>query len=162
MTFGEGLIRQIHSLLLKHSNKDQCRRGEYKFQTNRVEARDKNGDLVQVIFNPTQPYLVPKEMQELCDWVQIEFEKDDFHPLLIIANFIFKFLVIHPFSDNNSKSSRILTNFLLLQFGYQFIPYVSHEKITEGQKLNIIKHSISLNKPGKQKKKIWVTGLYSF
>lgn len=135
MKFGESLIKQIHSLLLKHSNKDERHRGEYKFQTNRVEARDRDGNLVQVIFNPTEPFLVPKEMQELCDWAQKELEKDELHLLLIIANFLFEFLAIHPFSDGNGRSSRILTNFLLLKTGYEFTPYVSHEKIVESQKI---------------------------
>jgi Fic family protein len=69
LKFGESLIKQLHSLLLKYSDKDERHKGSYKFQPNRVEARDQDGNLVQVIFNPTEPYLVPKEMQELADCI---------------------------------------------------------------------------------------------
>jgi Fic family protein len=53
---------------------------------------------------------------------------------LIIANFIFEFLAIHPFIDGNGRLSRALTNLLLLQAGYEYIPYVSLEEITEDKK----------------------------
>lgn len=139
MDFGESLIKQLHTLLLKYSSKDERHKGNYKFQPNRVEARDKDNNLVQVIFNPTEPFLTPKEMQELCDWVINEFEKDELHPLLIIANFLFEYLAIHPFADGNGRSSRILTNFLMLKTGYEFTPYISHEKIIESNKIEYYK-----------------------
>jgi Fic family protein len=56
------------------------------------------------------------------------------HPVLAIANFIFEFLAIHPFHDGNGRLSRALTNLLLLQAGYSYIPYVSLEEIIENQK----------------------------
>lgn len=52
----------------------------------------------------------------------------------MIANFIFEFLAIHPFQDGNGRLNRILTNLLLLQAGYAFCPFVSHEKIIENNK----------------------------
>jgi len=139
LTFGESLIKQLHTLLLKYSSKDERHKGSYKFQPNRVEARDQKGNLVKVIFNPTEPFLVPKEMQELCDWVILEFKKDEIHPLLIIANFLFEYLAIHPFEDGNGRSSRLLTNFLMLKTGYEFTPYISHEKIVESNKIEYYK-----------------------
>jgi Fic family protein len=139
LNFGESMIKQIHTLLLKYSGKDERHKGNYKFQPNRVEARDKEGNLIQVIFNPTEPYLTPKEMQELCDWTKTELEKEELHPLLIIANFLFEFLAIHPFEDGNGRSSRLLTNFLMLKTGYAFTPYISHEKIVESNKVEYYK-----------------------
>ena len=52
----------------------------------------------------------------------------------MIANFIVEFLKIHPFEDGNGRLSRVLTNLLLLQSGYQFVQYVSHEQIVEHRK----------------------------
>jgi len=43
-------------------------------------------------------------------------------------------LHIHPFPDGNGRLSRILTNLLLLQRGYLYVPYVSHEKLIEDNK----------------------------
>ncbi len=143
MSFSENLIKQFHSLLLQYSDKDSRHKGNYKFQNNRVEAIDEHGNLVQVIFDPTPPYLTPKEMQELVEWVQIELKKDELHPLLVVGNFLFEFLAIHPFEDGNGRSSRLLTNFLLLKVGYDFTPYISHERLVESDK---IEYYAALNK----------------
>ena len=61
-------------------------------------------------------------------------DTEKFHPLLIIGNFLVEFLKIHPFTDGNGRMSRVLTNLLLLQAGYAYIPYVSHEKLVEDNK----------------------------
>jgi Fic family protein len=45
-----------------------------------------------------------------------------------------QFLQIHPFQDGNGRLSRILTNLLMLQAGYAYMPYASHEKIIEDNK----------------------------
>ena len=57
--------------------------------------------------------------------------RDRLHPILVIGNFIFEFLAVHPFIDGNGRLSRLLTNLLLLQSGYSYIPYVSLEEIIE-------------------------------
>ena len=56
------------------------------------------------------------------------------HPLILTANFIFEYLAIYPFQDGNGRSSRLLTNLLLLQHGYSFASIVSHERIIEANK----------------------------
>lgn len=53
---------------------------------------------------------------------------------MIIANFIFEFLAIHPFKDGNGRISRALTNLLFLQVGYSYTPYVSLDEIIEQTK----------------------------
>lgn len=58
----------------------------------------------------------------------------DKHPLILIANFIFEYLAIHPFQDGNDRTSRLLTNLMMLQSEYSFSTLVSHEKITEETK----------------------------
>ena len=73
-------------------------------------------------------------MQELVEWTDDALEKNRFHHLLIIANFIVEFLKIHPFEDGNGRLSRALTNLLLLRSGYQFVQYVSHEQLIERRK----------------------------
>ena len=57
-----------------------------------------------------------------------------YHPLLVIGNWLVEFLKIHPFSDGNGRLSRVLTNLFLLQADYLYIPYVSHEKLVENNK----------------------------
>ncbi len=130
----EGVITSLHNQLLKYSNKDDTHRGGYKKKENTVGVLGPDGKVVKIMFETTPAYLTGKEMQELVDWTSDAFEKNRFHQLLIIANFIVEFLKIHPFEDGNGRLSRVLTNLLLLRSGYQFIQYVSHEQIVERRK----------------------------
>ncbi len=130
----ESVITSLHNQLLKYSNKDDTHRGGYKKKENTVGVLGPDGKVARIMFETTPAYLTPKEMQELVDWTSDAFEKNRFHPLLIIANFIVEFLKIHPFEDGNGRLSRVLTNLLLLRSGYQFVQYVSHEQIVERRK----------------------------
>ena len=134
MGFSEGVILQLHGMLLHYSEKDKHRRGHYKSAPNRVVAFDKEGT-ENVLFETTPPHLTPLEMRELVEWTKSALKSDDYHPILVIALFILEFLAIHPFHDGNGRLSRILTNLLLGQAGYTYIPYASLEKIIEDHKV---------------------------
>jgi Fic family protein len=134
LRFSEGLIKHFHRELLKYVEKDIHHRGEYKHQENKVQMIDAAGQSVGVLFDTTPAYLTPKEMQELVEWTRQSFITGKHHPLLIIAGFIVQFLQIHPFQDGNGRMSRVLTNLLMLQAGYAYMPYVSHEKLIEDNK----------------------------
>lgn len=139
----ESSILGLHNDMLSYSEKDMKHKGTYKFGSNRVEAKNHYGDVVGVIFDPTPPYLVKKEMLELVDWYNWEMTSKLKHPLIVIANFIFEYLAIHPFQDGNGRTSRLLTNLMLLQNGYRFTHIASHERIIEANK---IKYYRALNK----------------
>jgi Fic family protein len=139
----EGTILQFNKEILKYTDKDKGHRGKYKFTSNQVQAKDEKGNIVQIIFDPTPPYLAQKETLELLEWTNWALETNFKHPLIIIANFIFEFLAIHPFEDGNGRTSRVLTNLLLLKTGYEFTPFVSHEKIVESSKVD---YYMALNK----------------
>lgn len=143
MPLSEALILQLHRDMLRHSDKDERQRGTYKFAPNRVEARDPSGNVVGVIFEPTPPHLTPKETQELTAWYQWADAEGFKHPLIRIGNFIFEHLAIHPFQDGNGRTSRLLTNLLLLQQGYRFTALVSHERLIETRKAD---YYLALNK----------------
>jgi Fic family protein len=134
MPLNESLILQLHRDMLKHSDKDQRQRGTYKFGSNRVEAIDQSGQLVGVIFDPTPPHLTPKEMQDLMAWQKWANKENFKHPLIRLASFIFEYLAIHPFQDGNGRTSRLITNLILLQYGYNFTRLVSHESLIEQRK----------------------------
>lgn len=132
--FSEGAIKHFHKALLKYVEKDALHRGEYKKRENKVHMINEAGESIGLLFDTTPAYLTPKEMQELVEWVQAALKTKTIHPLLIIGNFVIEFLKIHPFQDGNGRLSRILTNLLLLQTGYHFVPYISHEKLIEDNK----------------------------
>lgn len=130
----EGVITSLHNQLLKYSHKDDTHRGGYKKTENTVGVLGPDGKVAKIMFETTPAFLTAKEMQELVEWTDDAMEKNRFHQLLIIANFIVEFLKIHPFEDGNGRLSRVLTNLLLLRSGYTFVQYVSHEQIVERRK----------------------------
>ncbi|MGA2666601.1 MAG: Fic family protein [Patescibacteria group bacterium] len=134
ISFSENTIKHFHKELLKFVNKDERHRGEYKKLDNKVVMIDDIGQATGVLFETTPPYLTAKEMHELVEWTKDAFKKQTDHPLIIIGNFLVEFLKIHPFLDGNGRLSRILTNLLLLQQNYAYVPYISHEKLIEDNK----------------------------
>lgn len=146
----ESTILQFHNDMLRHSEKDQRHKGQYKFGSNRVEAKDADGNVVGTIFDPTPPHLTPKEMQELVSWYDWAVKEKYKHPLILIANFVFEYLAIHPFQDGNGRTSRLFTNTMLLQQGYEFIAVASHEKLVEENKADYYQ---ALNKTQRSWKK---------
>lgn len=142
----ESIILGFHDQMLKYSEKDSRHKGGYKFGSNRVEAKDHDGNLVGIIFDPTPQHLVKKEIQDLIEWHSFCKNERQKHPLILIANFIFEYLAIHPFQDGNGRTSRLLTNLMLLQSGYNFTNIVSHEKLIENNKAD---YYLALNKTQK-------------
>jgi len=131
----EGQILHFHQILLNSSEKDKTHKGKYKTTDNMVVMRKEDGTEV-VIFEPTKPYLTKKEMDDVLHWLDGEMKKGKTHPLMLIANFIFEFLAIHPFRDGNGRLSRALTTLLLLKFDYTYVPYVSLDEIIEEKKID--------------------------
>lgn len=134
LVMNENLIKHFHKELLKYVEKDVFHRGDYKKKENAVEMITDAGESVGILFETTKAWLTPKEMLELIDWTKGALQGNTYHPLLVIGNFLVEFLNIHPFEDGNGRLSRIITNLLLLQQKYAYIPYISHEKLIEDNK----------------------------
>lgn len=134
MAITENHIRQLHQTLLRHSNKDERHRGDYKKLDNHVIAIDEHGKEIGVLFETATPFDTPREMEELVRWVNKAIAENSLHPLFIVAVFIVVFLAIHPFQDGNGRLSRILTTLMLLRAGYVYVPYASLESVVEDNK----------------------------
>jgi Fic family protein len=119
---------------LQYSQKDAWHRGKYKTTTNHVEAFGPDGKSLGIVFETSTPFDTPFRMAALMEWLNITLQEKSLHPLLIIAIFIVEFLAIHPFQDGNGRLSRILTTWLLLKFGYAYVPYSSLESVIEQSK----------------------------
>lgn len=130
----ENHIRQVHRDLLRHSEKDERHRGDYKSVRNDVAAFDASGRMIGIVFETASPFDTPRRMQELLAWLTEARELARLHPLLTIAVFIVTFLAIHPFQDGNGRLSRVLTTLLMLQAGYAWVPYSSLENVIETSK----------------------------
>lgn len=127
----ESNIKNLHKQLMKFNSKDDWHKGDYKQHTNAVEARFADGTR-QIIFRTEEPgYPTENAMSNLIDWYK---DEKDVHPLIVTACFVYDFVSIHPFQDGNGRMSRLLTNLLLLQNGYNWIEYISFEHEVEKNK----------------------------
>ena len=129
----ENHIHQLHKTLLNKSKKDYRHRGKYKTLSNKVVANYPDGSK-KVIFNTTEIHLVQSEMKSIIEWTNNAIKKEEIHPLIVIATFIYEFFSIHPYQDGNGRLSRLITTLLLLKSGYDFVQYASVEYEIEKQK----------------------------
>jgi Fic family protein len=120
----EMFIRELHVLILKNPYEVKAitpegnpttkliKIGTYKTSPNHVKT--KTGE----IFYFATPEETPAKMADLVKWYRNEAEKDDVNPILLAAQFHYRFIIIHPFDDGNGRTARILMNFILMQFNY--------------------------------------------
>jgi Fic family protein len=130
----ENNIKYLHKVLLQFSTKDDWHLAEYKKHPNHVAAYDSAGNQIGIIFETAPPAQTPLLMESLVDLTRNRLSDENVHPLLAIADFVLRFLAIHPFQDGNGRLSRVLTNLMLLRSSYDFVQYTSHERIVEANK----------------------------
>ncbi|WP_209582195.1 Fic family protein [Sphingobacterium siyangense] len=120
----ENFIRELHTLLLKspyevraitpdgHPTTRRIAVGQYKTAPNHVQT--KTGE----IFRFATPEETPAQMHDLISWYRSESEQLDVDPIILAAEFHYRFIRIHPFDDGNGRTARIIMNFILMKFGY--------------------------------------------
>lgn len=101
----ENVLKQIHYLILK--NIDTKNAGNYRQVNVRISGSK---------HTPPHFLQVKNEMEKLFDWY--EEKKDQLHPVELATLFHFKFVYIHPFSDGNGRTARLLMNLILMKNGY--------------------------------------------
>ena len=130
----ENNLKYLHKVLLTFSDKDTWHLGEYKKNPNHVAAFDADGREIGILFETASPFETPQMMEALVAAAKKNLKDADTHPLIAVADFIVRFLAIHPFQDGNGRLSRVLTNLLLLRSGYAYVQYSSHESFVEANK----------------------------
>ncbi|HSW72200.1 MAG TPA: Fic family protein [Chlamydiales bacterium] len=160
--FTESYIKQLHSWLLKFSEKDVRHRGEYKKLPITIEALNPKGERIGVLLETTSPLETPSQMKGLITWVNQSLEEKRLHPLFVIGIFIVLFLAIHPFQDGNGRLSRILTTLLMLKSGYSYVIYSSLESIIESNKENYYLALQKTQKSWQNKRPDWTPWLLFF
>ena len=126
MALSENLLKQLHGVLLRYSDKDERHRGEYKAVPNQVGAC--------VVVQTATPFDTPRLMEELVRWTTGALTAAEYHPLLVMGTFVVRFLAVHPFQDGNGRLARVSTTLLLLRSGYLYVPYASLERVIEENK----------------------------
>lgn len=65
---------------------------------------------------PPQPYLLQDLMEDYFRFYNQE--KDNLHPVVLAAEMHERLVTIHPFIDGNGRTSRLIMNLILLQYGF--------------------------------------------
>ena len=109
----EGLIREIHKILVRGVRGGEALPGKYrKVQNYVVNSRTK-----EIIYTPPPPLEVPHLMREFTQWLN---EDKDISDILIAGITQFQFVHIHPFLDGNGRTARLLSTLILYKTGYDF------------------------------------------
>ncbi len=109
----EGVVRELHKILVKGVRGGQADPGNYrKIQNYVVNSRTK-----EVIYTPPTPLDVPHFMREFVDWIN---KAEDVSPILVAGIAQFQFVHIHPFIDGNGRTARLLSTLMLYKTGYDF------------------------------------------
>jgi Fic family protein len=122
--FSLNVVLQLHGWLFSYL---PDLGGKFKFGENEVIEEHPDGTRV-IRFKPVSAADTPRHMQELHERFDRAWANSGFHPLLLIATYVFDFLMVHPFQDGNGRMSRLITSLLLHRSDYDVGRYVSWEK----------------------------------
>lgn len=119
LRMSETRIKQIHSAIMHEDNPLQKNKiGEWKVEPNYIYNYQNER------FDFTAPEDVPTAIHDLLNRTNaaidavLDQRKNAPHPIDVALNFHVEYLTIHPFYDGNGRTARILTNLLLISFGY--------------------------------------------
>ena len=98
-------VLSIHNLIVRGIHPEDA--GKYR----KVQVMIKGST-----YMPPQPYMVAKEMEDFFIWY--ETNKNKTHPIVLAAEIHERLVTIHPFTDGNGRTSRLVMNLILLQNGY--------------------------------------------
>ncbi len=110
----EGLIRELHKIIVAGVRGGQAQPGAYRKIQNYVA----NSRTKEIIYTPPPPLEVPHLMREFVDWINQNVE--EVSPVLVSAIAQFQFVHIHPFIDGNGRTARLLSTLILYKTGYDF------------------------------------------
>nr|QJR98269.1 hypothetical protein PlAlph_2740 [uncultured Alphaproteobacteria bacterium] len=130
----ETTVNEFHKILLRNTPIAETEKGHYKQQLNPVYSYTPEGHQIDIFYETASPFETPQMTRELYDWTRKSLKNINCHPLLTIALFMLRFLIIHPFQDGNSRIARALTMFLLLKSGYAHLRFASLESAIENNK----------------------------
>ncbi len=111
----ENTILKIHQMLMKGILQDEA--GMYR----RVPVFIKGANHV-----PPNWQKIPKLMNEFEMWLK---EEDHANPIIFAAEAHARLARIHPFTDGNGRTCRLLVNYILMQHGYPPALYTSGDRV---------------------------------
>ena len=130
MAFSVNVILQLHTMLYRYQANPG---GRWKMTQNEIVERDAKGDVVRIRFVPPGPVATPQMMLGMTERYAQAIDRGR-EPLILVPLAILDFLCIHPFSDGNGRTARLITLQLLYHIDYEVGRYISLERIVEQSK----------------------------
>lgn len=131
MEFTVNVILQLHAMLYRYMPNEG---GRFKMTDNEIVEKNPDGTIKRVRFKATSAINTPTAMGSLANGYKNAIHVHQQEPLVIIPLAILDFLCVHPFSDGNGRTARLLTMLLLYHFDYQVGRFISLERIFEESK----------------------------
>lgn len=128
MPFTENIILQLHATIYRYLPEQG---GRWKRTDNEIVERNPDGTVRRVRFTPVKALATPDAIKTMVTQYREALEIHRQESLVVAPLAILDFLCIHPFSDGNGRSARLLTSLLLYHFDYQVGRYISLERIFE-------------------------------
>ena len=132
----EKRIKDIHKAIMHEENPEHAKLiGDWKKEPN--EVINYKGEKISFA-NPSD---VAQKMHDLLNKTNSLLDKyfsnskDSIHPILLASDFHLDYVTIHPFYDGNGRTTRILTNLILISCGYPPIIIKETDKTTYYQYL---------------------------
>jgi len=119
LNLSESRIREMHRAIVHEDESERKEQiGQWKKEPNFLtNYRGERFDFLA-------PADVPEAMHKLLDRTKAEIERIERgtqgaqHPALLAFRFHLDYVTIHPFHDGNGRTARLLSNLLLMRFGY--------------------------------------------
>lgn len=131
MTLRVNVILQLHSMIYRYLPTEG---GHWKMADNQIVERNADGSVRRVRFEPVSAFDTPGAMDRLVESYGHAIRELSAEPLVVIPAAVFDFLCIHPFTDGNGRTARLLTLMLLYHFDYEVGRFISLERIFEESK----------------------------
>lgn len=128
MALTVNVVLQIHSIIYRYLPNEG---GHWKMADNEIVERNPDGSLLRVRFRAVPAVSTPGAMDRLAERYRVAVIEGGVEPLVVAPLAILDFLCIHPFTDGNGRTARLLTLLLLYHFGYEVGRYISLERIFE-------------------------------
>ena len=104
------------------------------FRPGDVYIVDEIGNKETIRYTGPKAGNVPKLVSSVLQWISLQM-KSSLHPVLLAGLIHYLFVSIHPFSDGNGRTTRLLTYYFLKTWGYDFrgtlsldTYYMQHQK----------------------------------